>query len=150
MDDTGKIGIPNAIMQNPGALDAHEWDIMKTHPQIGYDILSQSNAPVFQLPAEVSLRHREKWDGSGCPGGLSGAYIPQSARIVALADVFDALNLKRSYKEAWSIEKIMVQIQAGPGKHFDPALVDSLSAILPHILEIKAKWDAAGSATGLR
>ena len=149
MHDTGKIGIPNAIMQKPGALDEQEWLVMKTHPQIGYDILRQSNAPVFQLAAEVSLRHHEKWDGSGYPGGLSGSDIPQSARMVALADVFDALSMKRPYKEPWAIEKIMTHIQAGAGRHFDPVLVERFTSILPQILDIKFRWDAAGDEAPL-
>jgi putative two-component system response regulator len=141
MHDTGKIGIPQAILRKPGPLIEQEWVVMKTHPQIGYDILSKSGAPVFQLAAEVALRHHEKWDGSGYPGGLAGEDIPQSARIVALADVFDALSMRRPYKEPWSIEKITDHIQTGAGLHFDPKLVAVFSAILPRLLEIQDKWN---------
>ena len=112
MHDTGKLGIPQAILRKPGPLDDQEWAVMKTHPRIGYDILSKSDAPVFRLAAEVALRHHEKWDGSGYPGGLSGQDIPESARIVALADVFDALSMKRPYKEPWLIERIMTHLDA--------------------------------------
>ncbi len=140
MHDTGKLGIPQAILRKPGPLDAQEWIVMKTHPQVGHDILSKSAAPVFQLAAEISLRHHEKWDGSGYPGGLKGQDIPQSARIVALADVFDALSMKRPYKEPWAIEKIMEYIQASAGAHFDPKIVGVFSSLLPEILDIQGRW----------
>jgi putative two-component system response regulator len=143
MHDTGKLGVPHAILRKPGPLDAQEWAVMRTHPQVGFDILSKSQAAVFQLAAEVSLRHHEKWDGSGYPDGLCGQDIPQSARIVALADVFDALSMKRSYKEAWPIEKIMESIQANSGQHFDPELVAVFTRILPTILAIQARWEFA-------
>jgi putative two-component system response regulator len=142
MHDTGKLGVPQSILRKPGPLDAQEWAAMRTHPQVGFDILSKSKAPVFQLAAEVSLRHHEKWDGSGYPDGLKGKDIPQSARIVALADVFDALSMKRPYKEAWPIEQVMSHLQADAGKHFDPELVAAFNRILPEILAIQDRWDA--------
>jgi len=144
MHDTGKLGIPQAILRKPGPLDEQEWVIMKTHPQIGYDILSKSDAPVFCLAAEVALRHHEKWDGSGYPDGLSGQDIPESARIVALADVFDALSMKRPYKEPWPIERIMTHLDASAGTHFDPQLIRVFSDILPQLLNIQNKWAIAG------
>jgi putative two-component system response regulator len=147
MHDTGKIGIPQGILRKPGPLDDQEWVIMKTHPQIGYDILGKSNAIVFQLAAEVALRHHEKWDGSGYPGGLRGDDIPQSARIVALADVFDALSMKRPYKEPWAIEKIMEYITAGAEAHFDPRLVSVFTTILPQLLAIQAEWASKEAKT---
>jgi putative two-component system response regulator len=140
MHDTGKIGIPQAILRKPGALDTQEWVVMRTHPAIGHEILSMSPAPVFQLAAEVALRHHEKWDGSGYPDGLKGDAIPESARIVALADVFDALSMKRPYKEPWSIERILDYVNAGAGAHFDPALVRVFSGILPQFLAIQKQW----------
>ena len=90
MHDTGKIGIPNAILKKPGKLNAEEWELMKTHSQIGHDILAKSDAPIFQMAADIALHHHERWDGSGYPDRLRGPAIPISARIVALADVFDA------------------------------------------------------------
>lgn len=140
MHDTGKIGIPREILRKPGPLDAQEWVIMKTHPQIGCDILNMSAAPVFKLAAEVALRHHEKWDGSGYPGGLKGEDIPKSARIVALADVFDALSMKRPYKEPWPSAKILAYIQGGAGAHFEPELVHIFCDILPEFLDIQAVW----------
>jgi len=143
MHDTGKLGVPQTILRKPGPLDAQEWEVMHTHPQVGFDILSKSNAPVFKLAAEISLCHHEKWDGSGYPAGLKGKAIPQSGRIVALADVFDALSMKRLYKEAWPLEQIMAHLVAGSGAHFDPELVVLFSSILPEILAIQTRWNDA-------
>lgn len=147
MHDTGKLGVPQSILRKPGALNEQEWAVMRTHPQVGFDILSKSDAAVFQLAAEVSLRHHERWDGSGYPDGLQDQAIPQSARIVALADVFDALSMKRPYKEAWPIDKIVAHIKADAGKHFDPDLVAAFTRILPEILEIQSRWADADLQT---
>jgi cyclic di-GMP phosphodiesterase len=142
MHDTGKIGIPDAILRKPGKLDAAEWEIMKTHSQIGHDILTRSGAPVFRLAAEIALGHHEKWDGSGYPRGQAGTSIPESARIVAVADVFDALTMKRPYKDPWPIDRVMTTIQESSGNHFEPRLVETFVSIFPQILEIKTKWDS--------
>ena len=152
MHDTGKLGIPHTILRKRAALDEAEWQVMRTHPAIGYSILRQSDAPVFQLAAEVALRHHEKWDGTGYPDGLAGAAIPESARIVALADVFDALSMTRPYKLPWEIERITAYIVENSGKHFDPAMVDCYLAALPALLAIKAEWhekeELAGTTHG--
>jgi putative two-component system response regulator len=103
MHDTGKIGIPDEIPKAPRKLTEREWEIIKNYSQIGYDILSQSNHPIYTL-AEVALAHHEKWDGSGYPLTLAGEEISQAARIVAIADVFDALTMVRPYKKAWPIK----------------------------------------------
>lgn len=145
MHDTGKIGIPNAILRKPGPLDADEWKIMKTHTVIGYDILHKSDAPVFRLAADIALHHHERWDGSGYPEGLVGEAIPEVARIVAVADVFDALTMKRPYKEAWPVEQAMQSLHQDAGTHLDPRMVGLFEGILPKILEIKASWDAHAS-----
>ena len=141
MHDTGKIGISNAILKKPGKLDASEWLEMKTHPRIGHDILAKSDAPLFVLAAEIALRHHERWDGTGYPDGLASAAIPQSARIVALADVFDALVTKRPYKQPWPIDQVMTTLRESAGSHFEPHLVQVFESILPRILAIKAVWD---------
>jgi putative two-component system response regulator len=141
MHDTGKLGVPQMILRKEGPLTPQEWDIMRTHPAIGHAILSKSQAPVFMLAAEVSLRHHEKWDGSGYPDGLAGTAIPESARIVALADVFDALTMRRSYKDAWSMERISAHIEANSGTHFEPKLVNLFHEILPRLLHIKSQWE---------
>jgi putative two-component system response regulator len=114
---------------------------MQTHPRIGYDILSKSDASLFKLAAEVALYHHEKWDGGGYPEGLRGKAIPESARIVAIADVFDALSMKRPYKDAWPVEKSIEFLKEGSGQHFDPELLAIFIRILPSILKIKAEWD---------
>jgi putative two-component system response regulator len=141
MHDTGKLGVPQHILRKEGPLTAQEWEVMRSHPAIGAAILGKSQAPVFKMAAEVSLRHHEKWDGSGYPDGLAGTAIPESARIVALADVFDALSMRRSYKDAWSIERISKHIDADSGTHFEPKLVELFHQILPRLLQIKAQWD---------
>jgi len=150
MHDTGKLGIPHTILRKPGPLDEEEWKIMRTHPAIGHAILSQSKAAVFQMAAEVSLRHHERWDGKGYPDGLAGTAIAEAARIVTLADVFDALSMRRPYKEPWPIERITAYIEENSGTQFDPALVRCFMQALPELLEIKRRWDepdGGGSAT---
>jgi putative two-component system response regulator len=141
MHDTGKIGIPDAVLKKPGKLNEKEWEIMKTHTTIGHGILKQSNAPLFQLAGEIALNHHEKWDGGGYPNGLSAEGIPESARIVAVADVFDALSMKRPYKEAWPLAKTLDFLNQNAGSHLDAHLVEAFMDILPTILEIKAEWD---------
>jgi putative two-component system response regulator len=141
MHDTGKIGIPDAILKKPGKLDADEWEIMKRHTRIGHEILSRSSAPLFQLAATVALYHHERWDGSGYPAGLAGDNIPEVARIVAIVDVFDALITQRPYKEAWPLERVLASLDQARGKHFEPRLLDMFQGILPRILELKAYWD---------
>nr|WP_326530318.1 response regulator [Rhodoferax sp.] len=145
MHDMGKIGIPNAILRKPASLNPAEWAVMKTHSQIGYDILSKSDAPVFELAAEISMGHHEKWDGSGYPNGLAGEAIAQSARIVAIADVFDALTMQRPYKKAWEVEHALERINADSGTHFDPKLVEVLNVCFPEILHIKEVWSRKDS-----
>lgn len=142
MHDTGKIGIPGEILRKPGRLTPDEWEVMKTHSRIGHDILAMSEAPVFRLAAEIALRHHEQWNGSGYPDGLTGEAIPESARIVAVADVFDALTMKRPYKDAWPVERALATLHEGSGSHFEPRLVERFASILPRILEIKSDWDA--------
>lgn len=141
MHDTGKIGIPDGILKAPRKLTDEEWGKMKTHTVIGYNILKMSDTPIFHMAAEVALRHHEKWDGSGYPNGLSGDAIPESARIVAIADVFDALTMKRPYKEAWTVEAAMAEIRRSAGTHFDPRLADLFCTLQPEIEKIKREWD---------
>ena len=141
MHDTGKIGIPDSILKAPRKLTAEEWEIMKTHTEIGHKILSKSRTELFQLAATVALSHHERWDGSGYPHGLSGDAIPEGARIVAIADVFDALTMRRPYKDAWPVERALATLQQDAGSHFDPQLVQTFIAIKDEILRIKAKWD---------
>lgn len=140
MHDIGKIGIPDHILLKPGRLDDAELAVMREHPAIGANILNNSTSPLIQLAHSVALYHHEKWDGTGYPYGLKEALIPIEARIVAVADVFDALTSKRPYKEAWPVEKALAEIESQKGRHFDPMVVDALVACLPDILEINLRW----------
>ena len=140
MHDVGKIGIPDAVLRKPGPLDADEWATMRRHPEIGAEIIGEYPSGVLQLAREIALAHHEKWDGSGYPRYLAGEAIPLSARIVAIADVFDALTTRRPYKEPWPVQEAMNHIAAQAGKHFDPALVALFAPLLPQLLEIRARW----------
>ena len=140
MHDIGKIGIPDNVLLKPGKLNEDEWQIMMTHAEVGGEILSGSNSTLLQLAVEVAIYHHEKWNGKGYPKGLSKENIPLSARIVAIADVFDALTSERPYKKAWSVEKAIALIKDESGQHFDPTLVPLFIECLPEILEIKASY----------
>lgn len=129
LHDIGKVGIPDSILLKPGKLTAKEFEIMKTHATIGYQTLASvgekdTESEFIETGKEITLCHHEKWDGSGYPKGLKGEEIPLSARIMALADVYDALRSKRVYKEGYSHEKSSEIITQGRGSHFDPFLVD--------------------------
>ncbi|WP_323016952.1 two-component system response regulator [Castellaniella sp.] len=145
MHDVGKIGIPDSVLLKPGKLDPAEWAIMRQHPAIGARIIGDHPSGLLRLAATIALRHHEKWDGSGYPDGLAGEAIPLAARIVALADVFDALTSVRPYKSAWSVDDAMHYIREQSGRHFDPALIEAFERCLPDILVFKARWadDAA-------
>lgn len=140
MHDIGKIGIPDSILLKPGKLDSTEWEIMKTHTTIGAEILSGHDSELMLMARDIAMAHHEKWDGSGYPLGLAGDDIPLVARIVALADVFDALTSVRPYKKAWSIEDTMAEISRLKGSHFQPDLVDSFHDILPQVTEIRNQY----------
>lgn len=140
MHDLGKIGIPDNIMLKPGKLTVEEFAIMKTHPVIGANILGDDDSDLITLAKMVALTHHEKWDGTCYPKGLVGEDIPIEGRIVALADVFDALTSVRPYKSAWTIEETMTFIKEQSGVHFDPELVTIFEDKLPQILVIKERW----------
>jgi putative two-component system response regulator len=140
MHDTGKIGIPDAILKKPAKLDADEWRIMKGHTLIGHQILSRSKAPVFALASEIALNHHERFDGTGYPTGYKEVQIPLISRIVTLADVYDALTMERPYKEAWSSDKAYEYIIAESGKLFDPKLVETFVRIRPEIERIRKAY----------
>ena len=140
MHDIGKIGIPDHILLKPGALTPEEWDVMRTHPQIGADIIGEHHSSILRLAREIALCHHEKWDGTGYPRGLKGEDIPLSARIVTVADVFDALTTARPYKKAWTVEDAVAQLHKDKGKHFDPHLVELFVTALPEMLVIKERW----------
>ncbi|QNP58539.1 response regulator [Paenacidovorax monticola] len=140
MHDVGKIGIPDAVLRKPGPLDEQEWATMRRHPEIGAEIIGEHPSGVLRLARAVALAHHEKWDGSGYPAGLAGEQIPLEARIVAIADVFDALTSERPYKKAWPVQEALAHIQAQAGRHFDPALVERFVPLLPELLEIQRRW----------
>ncbi|SFU88643.1 HD domain-containing phosphohydrolase [Pseudoduganella namucuonensis] len=140
MHDVGKIGIPDRILQKPGALDKDEWKVMQSHATIGADIIGEHDHGMLALARNIALTHHEKWDGSGYPRGLRELEIPLEGRIVAIADVFDALTSARPYKAAWPVPDALAYLQQQRGLHFDPELVDLFLAQLPAILEIKERW----------
>ncbi len=148
LHDIGKVGIPDHILHKPGKLSAEEFEIMKTHPVLGGKVLRElyeENWSSFLLLAyEVAMGHHEKWDGSGYPRGLKGEEIPLSARIVALADVFDALTSTRCYKEAFSFDRAKSIIMNGRGVQFDPMLVDSCLRLETQMLEIQSRLQDTG------
>jgi two-component system response regulator RpfG len=126
LHDIGKIGIPDAILLKRGQLTADELSVMRTHPQIGFEILRDSHSKFIQLGASIALHHHERWDGCGYPDSLAGNQIPIAARIVALADVFDALISERPYKPAWTHDEAVAYVLSQSGKHFDPGCVEAL------------------------
>lgn len=140
MHDVGKLGIPDAILQKPGKLDEQEWAVMQRHPQIGAEILGEHATGLLGLARRIALGHHEKWDGSGYPEGLAGESIPEEARIVAIADVFDALTSVRPYKRAWPVEDAVAHLREQAGRHFDPRLVELFIGILPQVLEVRARF----------
>ncbi len=158
LHDIGKVGIPDAILLKPGKLTTEEFEIMKTHPQIGADAIKKAmaqaqagaDAPITDLANgafaflgvahEISLGHQEKWDGSGYPAGQVGEAIPVSARLMALADVFDALMSQRVYKPPMTLDQATAIIMEGRGKHFDPAVVDAFVDCRERFAEIARRY----------
>jgi putative two-component system response regulator len=124
LHDLGKIGIPDAILRKPGPLTPDEWEVMKTHTTAGARILSGSRSRIMRLAEEIALSHHEKWDGTGYPEARRGDAIPLVARIVTVADVFDALTSDRVYRKAWAPDAVLAHIQSNAGLHFDPTLVE--------------------------
>lgn len=135
MHDVGKIGVPDSILQKPGALSSDEWQEMRRHPEYGARILGGSGVALFDLAAEIALHHHEKFDGSGYPRGLRGKDIPISGRVVALIDFFDALTMKRCYRDALPDEEALGMVEEQSGRHFDP---DIAAVFLKHADEFIA------------
>ena len=128
MHDIGKIGIPDSVLLKEGPLTRSEIDVMRTHPRMGYDILKGSPSKYLSMGAIIALGHHEKFDGTGYPNGLHGEDIPLVARVVAVADVFDALVSERPYKHAWEMDESIDFIKGQRGKHFDPTCIDAFLA----------------------
>jgi response regulator RpfG family c-di-GMP phosphodiesterase len=152
MHDIGKVGIPDRVLLKPGRLDALERDVMKNHARIGYELLKDSTSGLMQLGAEIAHTHHERWDGAGYPNGASGEAIPLSGRIVAVADVFDALINARHYKKAWALGDAIELLRHERGRHFDPACVNALLRRLDEAMDIQRQYaeDPAGAAPFVR
>jgi HD-GYP domain-containing protein (c-di-GMP phosphodiesterase class II) len=142
MHDVGKLGIPDIVLLKPGRFTPEERAVMMQHPRIGADILGDSDSELLQMSARIAISHHERFDGTGYPAQLKGEAIPIEGRIVALADVFDALSSKRVYKAAWDIEDVLAKIRQETGKHFDPVVVDAFFAGLVEILEIQIRYSS--------
>jgi response regulator RpfG family c-di-GMP phosphodiesterase len=136
MHDIGKIGMPDYIINKPGSLTDEELAIMRSHTQIGHDILARHKGPLFRKAAAIALEHHERWDGTGYPRGLKGEAISLSARIVGLCDVYDSLSNPRPYKSAWTLEKTVQFIRDGSGGHFDPSLVAVMTAHMDRFYKV--------------
>ncbi len=150
MHDIGKIGIPDAILLKPGKLDAEEWKIMHQHPVMGAEIIGKHDNELLETARVIALSHHEKWDGSGYPLGLRGTDIPLAGRIVAIADVFDALVSVRPYKPAFPLDEALRLMEQQTGNHFDPQLMQAFRQALPDILRIREIYaDENGALTDL-
>ena len=146
MHDIGKVGIADSILLKPGRLDPDEFEIMKRHAEFGHELLKGSDSRVLQAGAEIALGHHEKYDGSGYPNGLQGEAIPMFSRIVAVADVFDALTSERPYKKAWTLEAAVDFLKKGAGHHFDPQCVEAFLNAWEEVLVIRNKFKEDESA----
>jgi two-component system response regulator RpfG len=140
MHDIGKIGIPDRILQHPGKLEGEDLLIMQSHARIGYDMLKDSSSGYLQMAAVIALGHHEKYDGSGYPTGLRGEHIPLEARIVAIADVYDALTSVRPYKAAWSAKESLSYLESHAARHFDPRLVEVLARNRDEVVSIGERF----------
>jgi two-component system, response regulator RpfG len=146
LHDIGKIGIPDQILLKTDKLDATEWEIMRRHPVIGHEILKGSASKYVRMGALIALGHHEKYDGSGYPNGLVADHIPLCARIVAIADVYDALTSVRPYKKAWPSEQAFEYVASQAGQHFDPRMADAFSGMKKEVVQIQHEWrDPAGA-----
>ncbi|GIU15787.1 two-component system response regulator [Shewanella sp. c952] len=136
MHDIGKIGISDAILRKPGKLTADEFEEMKKHAEIGAEIIGDNESDLLKMAKIVAISHHEKWNGTGYPYGLKGEDIPRIGRIVAIADVFDALTCERPYKRAWSVEEAVALLQKEAGEHFDPQLVPLFLEHMDEVTEV--------------
>ncbi|OYY93625.1 MAG: two-component system response regulator [Hydrogenophilales bacterium 28-61-23] len=152
LHDIGKVGIPDHILLKPGKLTAEEWAIMKTHARLGSEAIEQAERDAVKpvgflaIAKEIAHWHHEKWDGSGYPDGLAGEAIPIPARLMALADVFDALISRRIYKPPMPYEQAREIIVADRGRHFDPAVVDAFLVVFDEFVDIAQRYSDAGAA----
>ena len=149
MHDVGKIGIPDTIISKPSKLTTNEFDIIKRHTVIGAEILDKSKSNILMIARQIALSHHEKWNGEGYPHGLEKNAIPLSARIVALADTFDVLTSKRSYKEPYPVSVAFEIIKNERGKHFDPDVVDIFEKNLEELIKVNSALDANNASAAI-
>lgn len=149
LHDIGKIGIPDSILMKLGGLEDDERNLMKSHTSMGADLLCDSQSSLLQMASTIAATHHERWDGSGYPYELAGEDIPIEGRIAAVADVFDALVSHRRYKDAWSYEESVREIEALAGKSFDPAVVEAFLVSLVEIKEIYTRYDNSAKKIGV-
>jgi putative two-component system response regulator len=140
MHDIGKVGIPDGILHKPGKLTTDEFEIMKTHADLGYEMLKNSNRTLLNMAATIAYEHHEKYNGNGYPRGLVGEDIHIYGRITAIADVFDALGSERVYKSAWKMEDVLALLQKERGEHFDPMLIDLFFANISSFIKIRDQY----------
>jgi PAS domain S-box-containing protein len=150
LHDVGKIGVPDAILRKRGSLTTAEMDVMRTHTVLGGRILSGGRSGLIRDAEQIALHHHERWDGGGYPHGLRGEEIPLAARIVAIADVFDALTHDRPYRPACPVDEVTMQVRESRGTHFDPELTDAFLALDPsgftrHAEVVTHQPDTAGN-----
>jgi putative two-component system response regulator len=152
MHDIGKIAIPDSILLKPGKLDAAEYETMKQHTVIGYEILKDRTSLLLRTAADIALSHHERYDGSGYPYGLAGDQIPMVGQICSVSDVFDALTSVRPYKQAWDVNAAIAEIVRGQGTQFNPKLVSAFERVIPAILKLKSEYsdEAQGARLELR
>jgi putative two-component system response regulator len=146
MHDIGKIGIPDSVLLKRGALDEPEWKVMRQHCKIGADIIGKGDSELLRYASAAALTHHERYDGQGYPAGLSGEAIPWIGRVIAIADVFDALTSERPYKRAWPMEQAFDLIRSESGSHFDPELVAAFLEAEAEVSEVMALYPDYGSA----
>ena len=143
MHDVGNIGLPEALLKNPSSLNAEERALMNTHTEIGFKILTQADAPLFQLAASIALTHHETFDGTGYPKQLAGHAIPLAGRIVALVDYFDALTMDKPYRASFSDAQAIEMVQAQSGKLFDPDMVNVFIANIESFIQLRHSINAS-------
>jgi putative two-component system response regulator len=140
LHDVGKVAIPDRILLKPGKLTTAEFDLMKTHAEMGHRLLADSDAELMRLAGTIALTHHERWDGSGYPRGLAGEDIPVEGRIAAVADVFDALTSDRVYRPAFPVGLAVDMMEAERNRHFEPALLDAMRATFDRIEEVRRRY----------
>lgn len=145
LHDIGKVAVPDEVLNKTGSFDDEERRLMRRHTTVGYELLRHEPSPVMQLAAEIALSHHEHWDGTGYPLGLAGQQIPVSARIVAVADVFDALTTIKPFRQDWLMQRAKDVIVSDAGGQFDPSVVDAFVKAFPDLVKLKQHFDGHGA-----